>query len=298
MRRSAITSQLISGKNNVVFRARYLANHKFRNLVSSPKASQAICYYVYAGLGNRLRSHYLAEQLAERMKRKVFPIWIPTSQLASDGSDIFSDHIDHGEARGNAIWPVSHSLVRVSEIELGRFQDIETRSSGKLAVLDFQAQFISFERSRSICGMVPVTFDFRNNILAESNAIMAGLPRPVLAAHVRQTDFISHTDHARPVSYFEDLILAELERGGGYRTLLVVSDDFVVISENVRRRFEKTHCLAPRYLRYEKKVAPEALTHLLSLASSNTFIGSPRSSFSEFVAEIRSGNISIKGFGT
>src|SRR5438067_2250185 len=68
----------------------YLADASFRALASHERSSEFVSYFCYAGLANRLRSHFVASILAQKLGRQLLPIWIPTSHLNARAGEIFN----------------------------------------------------------------------------------------------------------------------------------------------------------------------------------------------------------------
>lgn len=290
-----IPPALVQLKHELVLELRCQADPRFRALVSSPEAGGLITYFASGGLANRLRAHHLTSLLGAQWGRKVVPVWLRTKELASDGSDIFPKvtHASSGDRR------LSYHKISIKTLnERGLASDT---TKDRLVVLDVKAQWVEIDRARTMVGSAaPVSFQFTDGVLRATNAIEQELGRPAVAVHMRQTDFRGTSPYlsvpwAKPAAYFEDKILEVLAAAGAktFHTLLVASDEHPKLQSNVTARFAKVVVLTPKFGRADNGVAPEALSHLLALARADEFIGSPNSSFSEFVEALRRGTVTL-----
>jgi hypothetical protein len=277
-------------KNEIIYRARYSMDHNFLALCHAPDAGLIITYRAYAGMANRFRAHYLAELMGQKIGRNVFPAWIETDHLRSNGFDIFN-----GLPRRMATLSLpSYCLLGLNHIRTGAYIEIARRNSNRLIVLSFDAQWMQFNASRSLMDAnCPVKFPFREDVLSSAYSLVGELRRPYLAVHIRQTDFLSHTNHGKSPAYFEGQIAMRVNerRQDRFKTLLVASDSLVHISAETRAKFEHVVVLTPTLRRRQHGVAKQALTHLLALAAADAFVESPKSSFSEFILALRRGII-------
>jgi hypothetical protein len=268
---------------------RYLGDRHFLKLCLDAHAGEYVTYRVYAGLGNRLRAHYLSELIARQLGRVVAPVWIETSQLMSNGLDIFP------RASSKTRQKTFPYFVCLKGKELSDPTVLNPEHyRSKLIVLDFDAQWIPFKKSGALIKDVDaVEFCFRKEVFRARDEICATLERPLLAVHIRQTDFVTHTANAKSSSYFESLVISRVphSRKNPFKTLLIASDGDACLSPDIKRKFRSVVTLTPSFSRRERGVAAEALAHLLVLAAADDFIGSPQSSFSEFVYELRAGTI-------
>jgi hypothetical protein len=268
---------------------RYLRDRHFLKLCLDAHAGECVTYRVYAGLGNRLRAHYLSELLARQLGRVVAPVWIETGQLMSNGLDIFPRA---SSKTRHKIFPYFICLKGKDLCDPAVLNPEHYQS--KLVVLDFDAQWIPFKKSSALMKDVDaVEVCFRKEVFRARDEICARLERPFLAVHIRQTDFVTHTANSKSINYFESLILSRVLhiKKDPFKTLLIASDEEVCVSPDIERKFRSVVTLTPSFSRRERGVAAEALAHLLVLAVADDFIGSPQSSFSEFVCELRAGTI-------
>jgi len=264
-----------------------MMDRNFLGLCRAPDAGSIVTYRVYAGMCNRFRAHYLAELVAQKIGRSVFPAWIETRLFASDGFDI----LDGIPSKMAGFSLPNYCLLGLNHIISGAYVEMAQRNVNRLIVLDFDAQWINFNASRStIDTNFPVKFPIREDVLATARSLIAELSRPCLAVHIRQTDFL---EIGKPMNYFEKRIMELINerQQDRFKTLLIASDDLVDLSTETQGQFEHVFVLTPTFSRWQIGVAKEALTHLLVLAAADAFIGSPKSSFSEFVQALRQGMI-------
>jgi hypothetical protein len=272
----------------------YMFDKRFQALCKPENRGRYLTYFCYAGLANRFRSHFAACLVAREVDRQVFPIWIPTLHLRSDASDVFE------QQRLGSQGGLPHSYVGLgaSSILDGGFRFL-AEASQQLIVLKFDLQWVSIDDVKSVLGLNKnVEFQFRPDLVNLAKALIASVSRPYLAVHIRQTDFVTSTTNSKPMSYYETEILTAVERRVGipkYRTLLIASDDRVNISLSILELFENVVILNPEKRRQEAGVAGEALVHLLSLGVADGFVGTPRSSFSEFAEAMRIGSVVVPG---
>jgi hypothetical protein len=272
----------------------YIFDKRFRALSRPENHGRYLTYFCYAGLANRFRSHFAASLVARELNRQVFPIWIPTLHLRSDATDVFEKKWTG--SRGGLL----HRYVGLgaSSIMSGDFRSL-AEGTRQLIVLKFDLQWLPIDEIKNVLGPKQnVEFQFRSDHLKTAKELIASVPRPYLAVHIRQTDFATNTNNYKPMPYYETEILTAVQRRAGipkYRTLLVASDDRVSISSSISELFENVVILNPEKGRRESGVAAEALVHLLSLGTADGFIGTPRSSFSEFAEAMRSGSVIVPG---
>jgi hypothetical protein len=165
-----------------------------------------------------------------------------------------------------------------------------------IVILNSDLQWISIaDAQRRFDQRDPITLRFLPEIVATADEIVAAMPPPFISVHIRQTDFVTHTPHARATAYFFEQVTSILKRSDGPRprSLLISSDDDVVVPQHVTEQFELVRILQPRFSRTEAGAAPEAMSHILTLAAGTDFVPSPMSSFSELVEAIRSGTIVV-----
>jgi hypothetical protein len=272
----------------------YLFDKRFRALCRPENRGRYLTYFCYAGLANRFRSHFAASLVAREINRQVFPIWIETMHLRSDATDVFEQEWS-GSPGG---LPHRYVGLGASSIMNGGFRSL-AEGTRQLLVLEFDLQWLPIDDIKNLLGPKEnVEFQFRSDLVKTANELIASVSRPYLAVHIRQTDFATNKSNYKPISYYETEILTAVQRPAGiskYRTLLVASDDRVSISPSILELFENVVILNPEKGRRESGVAGEALIHLLSLGRADGFIGTPRSSFSEFAEAIRSGSVSVPG---
>jgi hypothetical protein len=272
----------------------YMLDRRFRGLCRPENHGRYLTYFCYAGLANRFRSHFAASLVARAINRQLVPIWIQTMHLSSDASDVFEQ--DWSGAQGG--FPRRYLALGASSILSGGFRSL-AESTKQLAVLNFDVQWLPI--SETSCALGPtekVKFLFRPDLVKTASELVASLPRPYLAVHIRQTDFLANKDNYKSMSYYEAEILAAVQARAAaprYRTLLVASDDRVNISPSISELFENVVILTPEKGRREAGVAGEALVHLLSLGAADGFVGTPRSSFSEFADAMHSGPVVVPG---
>jgi hypothetical protein len=217
---------------------------------------------------------------------------MPTKELASDGRDVFGSVMPRGGGARRKPHRIAMADLAPATLPAGL-----ATHAGHLIVLDFDAQWVPIaEARRALSNTEPVTVPVCADVIAAADRIAARLVGPALAVHVRQTDFVTHTPFAKPMSHFTNRIAEAIERrvGPPFRTLLVASDDRVVIDAQLAARFERVTTLTPTYSRTQRGVATEALAQLLALARSDEFIGSPHSSFSELVVALRDHTVTIE----
>ena len=272
----------------------YLLDARFRGLCKPENSARYVTYFCYAGLANRFRSHFAASIVAREMNRQVVPIWLRTMHLESDGSDIFEDNISvapGGIPRGYVGLPASSVID-------GGFRSLD-KGAQKLIVLNLGSQWLPIrEVSDALSPASAIEFKFRPELVRQANEFTVSLPRPYLAVHIRQTDFLTNKDNYKPMSYYEAEISAAVQRcesKGRFRTLLVASDDRVSVSPAISSLFENIAVLTPEKGRKQQGVAEEALVHLLSLGRADEFVGTPRSSFSEFADAMIDGTVRVPG---
>jgi hypothetical protein len=274
----------------------YMFDKRFRALCRPENRSRYLTYFCYAGLANRFRSHFAASLVAREINRQVFPIWIPTLHLMSDATDVFEQ--DWLGSQGG--FPGSYVGLEASSIMGGGFRSLAAATQ-QLIVLKFDLQWVPIDDVKNVLGpQKNVEFQFRPGLVKMAKELIGSVSRPYLAVHIRQTDFATHTNNYKPMSYYEAEILTAVQRRAGipkYRTLLVASDDRVNISPSILELFENVVILNPEKGRREAGVAGEALVHLLSLGMADGFIGTPRSSFSEFAEAMRTGSVVVPGLG-
>jgi hypothetical protein len=272
----------------------YVFDERFRALGKPENCGRYLSYFCYAGLANRFRSHFAASLVARELNRLVIPIWIETIHLRSDGRDIFEQ--EWSQFSGGL--PHRYVGLGASSIMGGGFRSLANQLQN-LIVLNFDVQWLSIAEARSGLGRKDaVEFNFRSELVNLARDLVRSLVRPYLAIHIRQTDFVTNTNNSKPMTYYETEITKAVERVCGglkFRTLLVASDDHVNISPAVSELFENVVVLLPEKGRRESGVAAEALIHLLSLSAADGFIGTPRSSFSEFAEAIRFGWVVVPG---
>jgi GDP-fucose protein O-fucosyltransferase len=272
----------------------YVLDERFRALGRPENRGQYLSYFCYAGLANRFRSHFAASLVARELKRQVIPIWIETMHLRSDSSDVFEQ--EWSEFRGRL--PHRYFGLGASSILNGEFRSL-AKQSQNLVMLNFDVQWLPIADSRNVFGPEgSVEFHFRSDLVNTARELIASLVRPYLAVHIRQTDFTTNKDNYKSMSYFEVEIAKAVENvssGSKFRTLLVASDDHVSMPSALAELFENVVVLIPKKGRRDSGVAAEALVHLLSLSAADGFVGTPRSSFSEFAEAIRSGWVVVPG---
>ena len=272
----------------------YLFDKRFRALCRPENRGRYLTYFCYAGLANRFRSHFAASLVASEINRQVFPIWIQTLHLRSDATDVF-EQVRLGSQGG---FPHSYVGLGASSIMGGGFRSL-AEATQQLIVLKFDLQWLPIDDVKNVLGpQKNVEFKFRPDLVKMAKELIASVSPPYLAVHIRQTDFATNKNNYKPMSYYETEILTAVQRRTGipkYRTLLVASDDRVSISPSILELFEHVVILNPEKGRQEAGVAGEALVHLLSLGMADGFIGTPRSSFSEFAEAIRSGSVAVPG---
>jgi len=272
----------------------YMFDKRFRALCRPENHGRYLTYFCYAGLANRFRSHFAASLVAREINRQVFPIWIQTLHLGSDATDVFEQ--EWSGSQGGL--PHRYVGLGASSIKSGGFRSL-AEGTQQLIVLKFDLQWLPIDEIRNVLGSKEnVEFQFRSELVKMAKELIASVSRPYLAVHIRQTDFATNKDNFKPISYYEAEILAAVEGRAGipkYRTLLVASDDRVSISPSILELFENVMILNPEKGRRESGVAAEALVHLLSLGTADGFIGTPRSSFSEFAEAMRSGSVVVPG---
>lgn len=272
----------------------YMFDKRFRALCRPENRGRYLTYFCYAGLANRFRSHFAASLVAREINRQVVPIWIQTLHLRSDATDVFEQ--DWLGSQGG--FPHSYVGLGASSIMGGGFRSV-AEATQQLIVLRFDLQWVPINDVKNVLGPKEnVEFQFRPELVKMAKELIGSLSRPYLAVHIRQMDFATHTNNYKPMSYFESEILTAVQRPAGipkYRTLLVASDDRVSLSPSILQLFEHVVILNPEKGRQEAGVAGEALIHLLSLGMADGFIGTPRSSFSEFAEAMRSGSVVVPG---
>jgi hypothetical protein len=272
----------------------YMFDKRFQALCRPENRGRYLTYFCYAGLANRFRSHFAASLVAREINRQVFPIWIDTLHLRSDAADVFEEKWS-GPQGG---FPRRYLGLGASSIMSGDFRSM-VEDVQQLIVLKFDLQWVPIDDLGKVLGPKEnVEFRFRSNLVKTTKELLASVSRPYLAVHIRQTDFAANKINYKPISYYETEILAAVQRSTGtskYRTLLVASDDRVSISPSILELFENVVILNPEKGRRESGVAGEALIHLLSLGMADGFIGTPKSSFSEFAEAMRSGPVVVPG---
>jgi hypothetical protein len=272
----------------------YILDKRFRALGRPENRGRYLTYFCYAGLANRFRSHFAASLVARETNRHVVPIWIQTMHLRSDATDVFEQ--DWSGSQGG--FPHRYVGLGASSILSGEFRSL-AEGTQQLVVLKFDVQWLPISQVSNLLGpKQAVEFRFRSDLVNTARELIASLARPYLAVHIRQTDFLTNKSNYKPMSRYETEILTAVKKRSampGYRTLLVASDDNVSISPSISALFEKVVMLNPEKGRQEPGVAGEALVHLLSLGKADGFIGTPRSSFSEFAEAIRSGSVAVAG---
>ncbi|MFT4115680.1 O-fucosyltransferase family protein [Bradyrhizobium sp.] len=272
----------------------YMFDERFRALGKPEFRGSYLPYFCYAGLANRFRSHFAASLVGRELNRQVLPIWIKTMHLESDATDVFEE--EWSKFRGGL--PHGYVGVNTSSVLTGEFRSL-AQSKQQLVVLGFDLQWLPIAETRRLFGPhESVEFRFRPNLVAAANELVASLRRPYLAVHIRQTDFIANQANYKPMSYYE----AEIAKAVGgradrlkYATLLVASDDSVNLDAALLAEFENVVILTPEKSRTEAGVASEALVHLLALGTSDGFVGTPRSSFSEFADAVQCGAVVVPG---
>jgi hypothetical protein len=273
----------------------YMFDRRFRTLGKPENRGRYLTYFCFAGLANRFRSHFAASLVARITNRQMVPIWIETMHLRSDATDVFEQDWSQYQAGG---FPHRYVGLGASSIMSGEFRSL-AEDIQRLVVLKFDLQWLSIRDIKN--ALLPkenVEFRFRSDLVNMANELIASLGRPYLAVHIRQTDFLTNKDNYKPMSYYETEILSAVQRRAGapkYRTLLVASDDHTSISASILELFENVVVLNPEKGRQEPGVAGEALIHLLSLGTADGFIGTPRSSFSEFAEVMHSGAVVVPG---
>ena len=272
----------------------YMFDKRFRALSRPENHGRYLTYFCYAGLANRFRSHFAASLVAREINRQVFPIWIHTLHLKSDATDVFEQKWT-GPQGG---FPHRYVGLGAASIMSGDFRSL-AEATQQLIVLKFDLQWLPIDEIKNVLGPKQnVEFQFRSDLIKMAKELIASVSRPYLAVHIRQTDFATNTNNYKPMSYYETEILTAVQRRSGvpkYRTLLVASDDRVNISPSILELFENVVILNPEKGRQEAGVAGEALIHLLSLGVADGFVGTPRSSFSEFAEAMHSGSVIIPG---
>jgi hypothetical protein len=288
---SLLPRNVVRLKNEFLLALRYGHDPRFRRLACSDAAGRYVSYAVSAGLANRLRSHYLASIVARATGRTVFPIWLATKELASDGHDIFPQSLPtRSQTR-----PFDARLISATKL-MQELPSVLRDDEDRVLMLNFDAQWQPFEESRNLLGATePVVVQVDDKIVADARRIVATLGDSYISVHVRQGDFLTHTGFAKPLAYFEEHVRAARQRSPAAECLLIASDEDVSVSPPIAALFAKTVVLTPTFKRTEHGVAAEALAHLLALAEATEFVPSPMSSFSEFVLALRSRLIRLEG---
>jgi hypothetical protein len=290
-----LRSSVIERYNDLVVRLWYRRSGQFRVLCAQPDAGLLISYMAYAGLGNRLRAHNLAARVGELTGRRVASVWMANSHLMSNASDVLElrdvNFNSGSPAKGQS---PRYALIDASDVKSGRFYEIADKNRDRLVVMTSAAQWVSFQRGVELTRRArPAHIPIRSTISAGAAAMVASIPRPYLAVHIRQTDFITHTGQAQDMDYFERLIRSAATHRS-FKTLLIASDDALSVTAPTRSLFEQVIILRPSFSRGEEGAAPEAMEHLLVLMDADEFIPSPHSSFSELVLAQRRGLLDCK----
>jgi hypothetical protein len=288
-----IPRSIVRIKNELLLDARYLLfDPRLRTLAASPDAGGYVTYVTYAGLANRLRAHYLAACIANRLGRRLVPLWMSTKELASDGADVFAASFEANHTLAYA----RYDRLRIDDHVQRDLAQISAGGKRRLLVVDYDAQWVPLAKATALFARdTPVELPIRAEVVDAANTLVRTFERPILAVHIRQADFLTHTPFARPMSYFEGQIERALERRDDYRTLLVASDDAVQLNARVTSRFRHVGVLTPAFSRSELGVAPEALVHAFAIAAGSDFIDSPQSSFSELIEALRRELVVVPG---
>jgi len=255
----------------------------FRILKTCGEANAYVSYKAYAGLGNRIRAHYTATLLARRLERAVHVAWLPSPHLQSDGSDIF--------ASGSSLPSGPGRISRIRTLSLSDLHGRLMRDDLKMlrdsaVVLDYDCQWNPLDSPvNRLLGSGDCTIAVRQEILDEAAAIAAALPRPVLGMHIRRGDFAMYALSSSD-DYYVDAIRA-IGGADAYSSILVATDEDGPLDNRIAAGFQAHRVLVPLVGRDSLGVAPEALAHLLALARTDAFIGTPKSSFSELIEAIR-----------
>ncbi len=286
-----VISNIIEFMNRSKTFRNYHRNQQFISLCHSSTAGSTISYLAYAGLGNRLRSHYLASRIGQLTGRKIGIVWMGNPHLMSDGSDLFTEQHSHLHTE---LRRCRYALLSMRDIRSGEYRRIAAEQQNRLLVLGTEAQWTPFQEAARLTPEASTVYlDIRNAVHEVADAIIAGLPRPYIGVHIRQTDFVTPIGNAQSLRYFEQQIV-NAASVTSYRTLVIASDDIVYLSKAVESRFEKVVTIRPTLRRDQIGVASEAMSHILVLMQADEFIPSPYSSFSEFVIAEHNGLIKIR----
>jgi len=242
---------------------------------------KSVTYFAYAGLGNRLRAHMMAQAYALRTGRELVVSWDKTRHLSADFGELFV-----WDGPTTASYKSSRRLPYVKG-ELSPQSDRENFEED-IVCFDAQWQFVDseylFQSLGDFSGVILGSLRPEAKLAEQIAKVKSQWPKSVVGIHVRRGDFVTHTGQAISLDRYITATRKVLSTMPDDTHLFMASDasdaELLPIQEAFYGKIER--CAV--HPRESAAGAQASLRDLLLLSGTNHLVLTGGSTFGEFAA--------------